>query len=618
MNTTTGGSRADVASTERTRARRLHLLGYGLLAALAYVPILATKPGRVVADTKTYLYLDPGRLLERAVSMWDPNIGMGTVTHQNIGYLFPMGPYYWVLHLLGVPAWVSQRLWFGTILFAAALGMLFLLRTLRVRGPGVVVATVVFMLTPYTLDFAARISVILLPWAGLPWMLALVIRALHDDGKATDGNATDGKARDGWDGWRYPAIFAIVVQIVGGVNATALIFAGLAPVLWILYELATREVDWRRALRVTARIGVLTLLTSLWWIAGLWAQSGYGLNILKFTETLRVVSLSSLPSEVLRGLGYWFFYGIDRVGHWTEASVPYTQSLALLAVSFALPILALFAAGCIRWRHRTYFVVLTVVGVAVAVGANPYDDPSILGGLFKSFAESSSFGLALRSTSRAVPLVALGLAVLLGVGVNSASSAWAGRGRTFDGVPLRGLVLAGLIVALAIVNLPALWTGAFYTQDLTARRGDPAVLDRRHRCARRATARHTRPRDPRCGLCRVPVGSDGRSHHARSHGPTLRRPRAGAVGFGGVRRSAECTRSAAAGRRARPVIHRADRPAHERRFAGVPGRSPDRSFRPRAGGSPVAPAHRAGPVGPQLADRVREQPRSTARGRAGR
>ena len=78
-----------------------------------------------------------------------------------------------------------------------------------------------FMLTPYTLDFSARISVILLPWAGLPWMLALTIRAL----RATDRRST----------WKYPAIFAIVVQIVGGVNATALVFAGIAPVLWILY-----------------------------------------------------------------------------------------------------------------------------------------------------------------------------------------------------------------------------------------------------------------------------------------------------------------------------------------------------------------------------------------------
>src|SRR3954467_7663797 len=252
-------------------ARRWRVLGYALLALLAYVPVLLTKPGKVVADTKSYLYLDPGRLLDRAASMWDPNIGMGTVTHQNIGYLFPMGPYYWLMHELGVPAWVSQRLWFGSILFPAALGVLFLLRTLHVRGPGVAVAAVVFMLTPYTLDFAARISVILLPWAGRPWMLALVIRALHAD----DDHSDEHETRRKWESWRYPAIFAIVVQVIGGVNATALIFAGIAPVLWILYEVTTREVDWRRALRVTAKIGLLTLLTSLWWIVGLWAQSGY-------------------------------------------------------------------------------------------------------------------------------------------------------------------------------------------------------------------------------------------------------------------------------------------------------------------------------------------------------
>jgi arabinofuranan 3-O-arabinosyltransferase len=435
------------------RARRLRVVGNALLALLAYVPVLLTKPGKVVADTKSYLYLDPGRLLERAASMWDPNIGMGTVTHQNIGYLFPMGPYYWVLHMLGIPAWVSQRLWLGSILFGAALGVLFLLRTLHVRGPGAVVASVLFMLTPYTLDFSARISVILLPWAGLPWMVALTIRAL----RAPDGRST----------WQYAAIFAIVVQVVGGVNATALVFAGIAPVLWIVYAVLVGEVDWRRGLSVTARISGLTLLTSLWWMAGLWAQSGYGLNILKFTETLQVVSLSSLPTEVLRGLGYWFFYGIDRIGHWTEGSVPYTQNLGLLAVSFAIPVLALFAAMCVKWRHRGYFVVLTVIGVAVAVGANPYNDPSVLGRLFKSFAESSSFGLALRSTSRAVPLVALGLAVLLGVGVNAVGAAWNGQGRVVEGVPLRTLVLAGLVIVLAIVNLPALWTGSFYTDDLT-------------------------------------------------------------------------------------------------------------------------------------------------------
>ena len=211
------------------------------------------------------------------------------------------------------------------------------------------------------------------------------------------------------------------------------------------------------------------MLTSLWWIAGLSIQSGYGLNVLKYTETLDTVASASLASEVLRGLGYWFFYGRDKLGPWTESSVDYTQHLWLIGAGFAIPVLAMIAAACVRWRHRAYFVLLALVGVTVAVGPHPYTDPSVLGGLFKSFAESSSFGLALRSTGRAVPLVALSFAVLIGVGVNAAARRWTARG-----VAWRGLVLAGLVMVLAVVNFPALWNGTFYGQNLQR---DEAIPD---------------------------------------------------------------------------------------------------------------------------------------------
>ena len=89
--------------------------------------------------------------------------------------------------------------------------MLYLLRTFGLRGPGVVVAALAYMFTPYTLDYSARISVLLLPFAALPWLIGLTRKALRDGG------------------WRYPAIFALVVQVIGGVNATALIFAGRRP-----------------------------------------------------------------------------------------------------------------------------------------------------------------------------------------------------------------------------------------------------------------------------------------------------------------------------------------------------------------------------------------------------
>ncbi|HEX7444644.1 MAG TPA: alpha-(1-_3)-arabinofuranosyltransferase family protein, partial [Acidimicrobiales bacterium] len=66
---------------------------YGLVALLAFIPMLASQPGTVTDDTKTYLYLDPGRYIRQAISLWDPKVGLGTVTHENIGYLLPMGPF---------------------------------------------------------------------------------------------------------------------------------------------------------------------------------------------------------------------------------------------------------------------------------------------------------------------------------------------------------------------------------------------------------------------------------------------------------------------------------------------------------------------------------------------
>jgi hypothetical protein len=418
--------------------------GYLVLALAAYAPVLRSDPGKVAADTKQYLYLDPSRLLARAASMWDPHIGMGTVTHQNIGYLFPMGPYYWLLDKIGVPDWVAQRLWLGSILFLAAAGVLYLLRTFGIRGPGVVVAAVAYMFTPYTLDYSARISVLLLPFAALPWMIGLTRKALRDGG------------------WRYPATFALVVQVIGGVNATALIFCGLGPVLWIAYAwLVDREVDWRRALGVTARIGLLTLVTSLWWISGLEMQGTYGLDILKYTETVRAVATASSPNEILRGLGYWFFYGGDRVGPWIESASQYTQRPVVLIAGYGLVVASLLAAGILRWRHRLFFVVLLIVGMIIAVGPSPYAHPTPLGAIFKAFAKSSSAGLALRSTARAVPLVVLALAVMLGLGLNAIFVSLRRRRQS----PL-GAAAVGIVLLLVVVNLPALFDGSYYGKNL--------------------------------------------------------------------------------------------------------------------------------------------------------
>ena len=104
-----------MASSRRSAA------GITAFALLVYVPIMLTAPGQVAADTKSYPYLDPDRFIGRISSLRDPNIGMGTVTHQNLGYLFPPGPFYWLTHgLLGVPAWVAEQLWLDATCWAVS------------------------------------------------------------------------------------------------------------------------------------------------------------------------------------------------------------------------------------------------------------------------------------------------------------------------------------------------------------------------------------------------------------------------------------------------------------------------------------------------------------------
>ncbi|MBA2625035.1 MAG: DUF3367 domain-containing protein, partial [Acidimicrobiia bacterium] len=405
------------------------------LALLAYVPFLLSSRGRVSADTKAYLYLDPGRLLERAVSMWDPHIGAGTVPHQQIGYLFPMGPFFWVIEQLGVPDWVAQRLWLGSISFAALLGARWLLRLLGAGRLGALAGALVYGLTPYQLAFTASLSVLLLPWAGLPWLVGLTLRALRRGG------------------WRDPALLALVVLATGGVNASALVLAVLGPALLVVIELARQPVRRRVILLAAARIGLLSLGVSLWWIVGLRLQGAHGLPVLELTESLAIVADASSPDEVLRGLGNWLLDGEDAVGPVIEQAGGYREGGWVGAASYAIPVAALAAAAFLRWRHRAYAVMLVVVGAVVAVGSWPYEDRTPWGSAWKAFT-GTSFGLALRNSPRVIPVLTLGLAALLAAAVSAQPSR------------RRQVVGAVLVGGLAFATLGPAWRTGFLASRL--------------------------------------------------------------------------------------------------------------------------------------------------------
>lgn len=370
------------------------------LAFLAYVPFLLSSPGRVSADSKLALFVDPGGFLGRAGEMWDPSVGAGTVPHQNLGYLFPTGPWFWFFETVGVPDWVAQRLWWGTVTLVALTGARWLFHLTGVNRSGALAGALVYGLSPYQLAFTARISVLLLPWAALPWLVGLTMRA--------------SRSRD----WRAPALLSLALVLVGGINASSLLLVAIGPAVWLATDAARGGESARRALAAAARIGLLALGVSAWWLVGIRIQGAYGLPVLQLTENVRTVAEASAPGDVLRGLGNWFFYGRDRVGYSLDQAHAYASHPLVVAATYAVPVLALGAAFVIRWPHRLYFALLVVVGVVVAVGSWPPDEPTPYGSLWRTFTSDTSVGLAFRNSPRAVPLVLLGLAGLIAAAVS--------------------------------------------------------------------------------------------------------------------------------------------------------------------------------------------------------
>jgi arabinofuranan 3-O-arabinosyltransferase len=410
-----------------------------VLAALAFVPALTAAPGRMPSDSKLYVYLNPGRFLADTTTTMDPRQFAGWVPHQHISYLWPAGPWFWVFDSLGVPDWIAHRLWIAMLLVMAGLGVRWMARVIGLAPLAALVAAIVYQLSPYILPYVSRTSVLLLPFAGLGWIVGCTALA-----------AARGR-------WRYAALVALAVFTVGSVNATALAMIIPAPVLWLAHTTWRGDVTWRRAAATAGKVALASIGVSLWWIAMLVVQGRYGADVLAYSESLASVSFTSTSTEVIRGLGYWLFYIRDAFDATTTASIDYLLSTGVILAGIAL--LACCLAGLIAttWAHRRFAALLVGVGTVLAVGVHPIEDPSPVMGVLVGDGEGG-LALALRSSTRAVPVLVLGLALGAGMAVSGLRT----RRWTVAARAIRLDAVAAVAVSVAAVAyLPALRTGGF-------------------------------------------------------------------------------------------------------------------------------------------------------------
>lgn len=324
----------------RVVERWRHVAVFLALAALA----IAQEPGRIVADTKIDLPLNPAGLLARALHLWEPLGFGGQVQNQGYGYLFPMGPYFLLGDIVGAPAWLWQRLWWALLLFAAYLGAYLLARALGVGTPGTrLIGALAFALAPRMITTIGPISSESLAMAVAPWVLLPLVLAARD-GRFMRGGLLSG----------------VALLCAGGVNAAATLVLCIPPALFLL----TREGGPGRR-RLAGWWAVGTVLACAWWLGPLVILRSVSPPFLDYIEDAAVTTrFSSLP-QALRGTEHWIGFLADADGPtwragWLLVTVPIVIAYTAIVAAFGLAGLSLRSMP-----QRTFIVWLALAGIVL-------------------------------------------------------------------------------------------------------------------------------------------------------------------------------------------------------------------------------------------------------------
>ncbi|SDT58651.1 alpha-(1-_3)-arabinofuranosyltransferase domain-containing protein [Actinoplanes derwentensis] len=319
-----------------------HMLAIGgalVLVVLAFVQ----RPGRTTFDTKLDLAEDPIGFMSRALHLWNPWATSGELQQQAYGYLFPMGPFFAAGDLLGVPPWITQRLWCAVLLCAAYYGTLLLARALRVgNDTGRIVGALAYALAPRMLTEIGPLSSEMLPVVFLPWVMLPLVRYRQI-----------GSAR------RAAALSALAVLFMGGINAAAVVMALVLPGLWLITRRWDRDLAKLMFWWVLCVVGV-----TLWWIVPLLLFGEYSLPFLDFIESSGTTTAVTSLFQATRGTNQWVGYVVQG-DPWWPAGYTLVDSPILMAATALVAAVGLTGLALRGMPERRFLIVAAVTGLTL-------------------------------------------------------------------------------------------------------------------------------------------------------------------------------------------------------------------------------------------------------------
>lgn len=378
-------------SPGRTHRRGVLAVCLGLMAAC-----FTQAPGRLAADTKLDLVVDPAGFLARSLHLWDPSAGFGLIQNQAQGYLLPMGPFFALGHLAHLPMWCVQRTWMGLLLAVAFAGTVRLADELGTGRPATrMAAGLAYALSPYVLSLLGPISATVLPAALLPWTLLPLVQGAR---RGSPGRAA---ARSG-----------VAVALMGAANAASTLAVLPLPALWILTRAPGRR---RRAL-----LGWWTLAVALacgWWFLPLAIEGRYSFDFLRYIEQAANTTATTSAPVVLGGVAHWLAYFKFQGQPWWQGAWLLVAAPGAVLAGAGLAAAGMAGLADHRFGERRFLILGVLVGLAAMTAG--YQGP--LAGPFSGLARHLLDGplVVFRNVHKFEPLVRLPLALGLAHGLGA-------------------------------------------------------------------------------------------------------------------------------------------------------------------------------------------------------
>jgi arabinofuranan 3-O-arabinosyltransferase len=308
------------------------------LTALSFLQL----PGRTTFDTKLDLVVDPLSFLARALHLWNPAASGGELQNQAYGYLFPMGPFFVLGDLTGLPPWVTQRLWCALLLCLAYGGALLVARALRIgTEPARHVGALAYALAPRMLTEIGPLTAETLAAVMLPWVLLPLITVQRLGPR------------------KAACLSAIAVLGMGGVNGAVVVMALVLPGLWLL----TRRWTWAHARLVAWWCAAVTTAV-LWWLLPLLLLGQYSLPFVDYVESATNTTSPTSLFQVLRGTNQWVAYVVQGTPWW-PAGFLLVDSPVLMAATGLLAAIALAGLARAGLPERLFLTLGVVTGAVL-------------------------------------------------------------------------------------------------------------------------------------------------------------------------------------------------------------------------------------------------------------